>query len=65
MCASHEPAYHQLSFEGLELVDAPQAVVCGVKLTRAARGKDATAGAEEAEGEEHEENGDSEEQSNE
>lgn len=56
---------HELSFEGLELVDAPQAVVCGVKLTRAARGKDATAGAEEAEGEEHEENGDSEEQSNE
>ena len=56
---------HELSFEGLELVDAPQAVVCGVKLTRAARGKDATAGAEETEGEEHEENGDSEEQSNE
>ncbi len=32
---------HELSFEGLELVDAPRAVVCGVKLTRAARGKDA------------------------
>lgn len=33
---------HELSFEGLELVDAPQAVVCAVKQTRAARGKDAT-----------------------
>ena len=53
---------HELSFEGLELVDAPQAVVCGVKLTRAARGKDAAAGAEEAEGEEL---SDSEEQSHE
>ena len=34
---------HELSFEGLELVDAPQAVVCGVKQTRAARSKDSAA----------------------
>lgn len=52
---------HELSFEGLELVDAPQAVVCGVKLTRAARGK----GVADATGDESEEHGDSEEQSNE
>lgn len=52
---------HELSFEGLELVDAPQAVVCGVKLTRAARGK----GVSDAAGDESEEHGDSEEQSNE
>lgn len=32
----------QLNFEGLELMDAPNAVVCAVKLTRAARGKGAT-----------------------
>lgn len=44
---------HELSFEGLELVDAPQAVVCGVKLTRVARGKDVAADSEEAAGEEH------------
>ena len=47
---------HELSFEGLELVDAPQAVVCGVKQTRAARSKDtATADSEETEeeGSEH------------
>ena len=44
---------HELSFEGLELVDAPQAVVCAVKQTRAARGKDAT----ESESEETEEEG--------
>ncbi len=44
---------HELSFEGLELVDAPQAVVCAVKQTRAARGKDAT----EIESEETEEEG--------
>ncbi|WP_418801649.1 50S ribosomal protein L25/general stress protein Ctc [Porphyromonas sp.] len=56
---------HELSFEGLELVDAPQAVVCGVKLTRAARGKDAATDSEEAAGEEHEEHSDSEEQSHE
>ena len=43
---------HELSFEGLELVDAPQAVVCGVKLTRVARGKDAAADVEEAADEE-------------
>ena len=42
---------HELSFEGLELVDAPQAVVCAVKQTRAARGKDTT----ESESEETEE----------
>ena len=52
---------HELSFEGLELVDAPQAVVCGVKLTRAARGK----GVADSAGDESEEHGDSEEQSNE
>lgn len=53
---------HELSFEGLELVDAPQAVVCAVKLTRVARGKDAAAAdSEEAEGEEHEDHSDSEE----
>ena len=52
---------HELSFDGLELVDAPQAVVCGVKLTRAARGK----GVADAAGDESEEHGDSEEQSNE
>ena len=52
---------HELSFEGLELVDAPQAVVCGVKLTRVARGKDVAADSEEAAGEEHEEHSDSEE----
>lgn len=52
---------HELSFEALELVDAPQAVVCGVKLTRAARGK----GVADAAGDESEEHGDSEEQSNE
>lgn len=49
---------HELSFEGLELVDAPQAVVCAVKQTRAARSKDA-AGIEseetEEEGSEHSE----------
>lgn len=56
---------HELSFEGLELVDAPQAVVCGVKLTRAARGKDAAVDSEEDAGEEHEEHSDSEEQSHE
>lgn len=39
----------ELSFEGLELVDAPEAVVCAVKLTRAARGKGATAAIEEEE----------------
>ena len=44
---------HELSFEGLELVDAPQAVVCAVKQTRAARGKDTT----ESESEETEEEG--------
>ncbi len=44
---------HELSFDGLELVDAPQAVVCAVKQTRAARGKDAT----ESESEETEEEG--------
>lgn len=50
---------HELSFESLELVDAPQAVVCGVKLTRAARGKGAATSVED-EGEEHEEHSDSE-----
>ena len=46
---------HELSFEGLELVDAPQAVVCAVKQTRAARGKDAAGGelSETEEGSEH------------
>ena len=44
---------HELSFESLELVDAPQAVVCGVKLTRAARGKGAAADSEGAADEEH------------
>ena len=48
---------HELSFEGLELVDAPQAVVCAVKQTRAARGKDVaeTASEESEEGSEHSE----------
>lgn len=34
----------ELSFEGLELLNAKEAVVCAVKLTRAARGAAATAG---------------------
>ena len=48
---------HELSFEGLELVDAPQAVVCAVKQTRAARGKDVaeTESEESEEGSEHSE----------
>lgn len=33
-----------LHFEGLELVNAKNAVVCAVQLTRAARGAAATAG---------------------
>lgn len=32
----------ELSFEGLQLMDAPNAVVCAVRLTRAARGKGMT-----------------------
>ena len=34
----------ELSYEGLELLNAKEAVVCAVKLTRAARGAAATAG---------------------
>ena len=34
----------ELSFEGLELMNAKEAVVCAVKLTRAARGAAAAAG---------------------
>ncbi|WP_177602651.1 50S ribosomal protein L25/general stress protein Ctc [uncultured Phocaeicola sp.] len=34
----------ELNFEGLELINAKEAVVCAVKLTRAARGAQATAG---------------------
>ena len=34
----------KLSYEGLELLNAKEAVVCAVKLTRAARGAAATAG---------------------
>ena len=34
----------ELSFEGLELISAKEAVVCVVKLTRAARGAAAAAG---------------------
>ena len=34
----------ELSYEGLELINAKEAVVCAVKLTRAARGAAATAG---------------------
>ena len=34
----------ELSYEGLELVNAKEAVVCAVKLTRAARGAQAAAG---------------------
>ena len=34
----------ELSYEGLELMNAKEAVVCAVKLTRAARGAAATAG---------------------
>lgn len=33
-----------LSYEGLELLNAKEAVVCAVKLTRAARGAAAAAG---------------------
>ena len=50
---------HELSFEGLELVDAPQAVVCAVKQTRAARGKDVA----ETESEESEEDSEHSEES--
>ena len=35
----------ELSFEGLELVNAKNAVVCAVQLTRAARGAQAAAAA--------------------
>ena len=41
----------ELSYENLELVDAPETVVCAVKLTRAARGKAAGAAAAEQEAE--------------
>ena len=34
----------ELHFEGLELVNAKNAVVCAVQLTRAARGAQATSG---------------------
>ena len=34
----------ELNFEGLELLNAKEAVVCAVKLTRAARGAQAAAG---------------------
>ena len=34
----------ELNYEGLELLNAKDAVVCAVKLTRAARGAAATAG---------------------
>ena len=34
----------ELNFEGLELMNAKEAVVCAVKLTRAARGAAANAG---------------------
>ena len=34
----------ELHYEGLELINAKEAVVCAVKLTRAARGAAATAG---------------------
>ena len=34
----------ELSYEGLELITAKEAVVCAVKLTRAARGAQAAAG---------------------
>ena len=34
----------ELNYEGLELLNAKEAVVCAVKLTRAARGAQATAG---------------------
>ena len=34
----------ELKYEGLELLNAKDAVVCAVKLTRAARGAAATAG---------------------
>ena len=34
----------ELSYDGLELLNAKDAVVCAVKLTRAARGAAATAG---------------------
>ncbi|MBR5193549.1 MAG: 50S ribosomal protein L25, partial [Bacteroidaceae bacterium] len=35
----------ELSYEGLELINAKEAVVCAVKLTRAARGAAAAAAA--------------------
>ena len=34
----------ELKYEGLELLNAKEAVVCAVKLTRAARGAQAAAG---------------------
>ena len=50
-----------LSFEGLELLNAKNAVVCRVQLTRAARGDAAAAAAAGVEGEESEESESSEE----
>ncbi|MCK9502171.1 MAG: 50S ribosomal protein L25/general stress protein Ctc [Lascolabacillus sp.] len=50
-----------LSFEGLELLNAKNAVVCRVQLTRAARGDAAAAVAAGVEGEESEESESSEE----
>jgi large subunit ribosomal protein L25 len=40
---------HQLSFDNLELLDSPNAVVCRVQLTRAARGAAAAAAKAEKE----------------
>jgi large subunit ribosomal protein L25 len=50
-----------LSFEGLELLNAKNAVVCRVQLTRAARGDAAAAAAAGVEDEESEESESSEE----
>ena len=40
----HPVKVGELSYEGLELLNAKEAVVCAVKLTRAARGAAAAAG---------------------
>ena len=44
ICVGKTIKVGELSYEGLELINAKEAVVCAVKLTRAARGAAATAG---------------------
>lgn len=48
LALGHSIKIGDLHFEGLELMNAKNAVVCAVQLTRAARGAAATAGTEEA-----------------